>query len=127
MDKLAVHPVTPRPDGHFERVERQLGPERIGNLPADNHPGKQVEDERGINKVGASFYIGNVSYPATVRRRCGEVAFQQVRRPPLTSRATLNNIASTSAGPVDNGAGAVTILAHTRSVTVTLAHAPAAS
>ena len=41
--------------------------------------------------------------------------------------AFVNNIASTSAGTVDNGAGAVTIPAHIRSVTVTLAHAPAAS
>jgi hypothetical protein len=41
--------------------------------------------------------------------------------------AFVNNIASTSAGTVDNVAGAVTIPAQTRSVTVTLAHAPAAS
>ena len=41
--------------------------------------------------------------------------------------AFAGNIASTSAGTVDNGADAVTITAHTRSVTVTLAHAPAAS
>jgi hypothetical protein len=41
--------------------------------------------------------------------------------------AFVGNIASTSAGTVDNGAGAVTITAHTRSVTVTLAHAPATS
>src|SRR5271156_4479678 len=86
MDQLAVHPVATRPDSHFERVERKLGPERIGNLPADNHPGKQVEDERGINKAGGSFYISNVSYPAAVRRRRREVAFQQVRRPLLASR-----------------------------------------
>ena len=41
--------------------------------------------------------------------------------------AFVNNIASASAGTADNGAGAVTIPARTRSVTVTLAHAPAAS
>lgn len=41
--------------------------------------------------------------------------------------AFVNNIASASAGTVDKGAGAVTISAHTRSVTVTLAHAPTAS
>jgi hypothetical protein len=41
--------------------------------------------------------------------------------------AFVNNIASTSAGTVDNGAGAVTVPDNTRSVTVTLAHAPAAS
>jgi hypothetical protein len=41
--------------------------------------------------------------------------------------AFVNNIAATSAGTVDNGAGAVNVPAHTPSVTVTLAHAPAAS
>jgi hypothetical protein len=38
-----------------------------------------------------------------------------------------HNIASASAGTVDKAAGTVTLSAHTRSVTVTLAHAPAAS
>src|SRR5271169_1857777 len=87
MDQLAVHPVATRPDSHFKRVERQLSPERIGNLPADNHPGKQVKDERCINKANGSLYVSNVSYPAAVRRRRGEVAFQQVRRPLLAGRA----------------------------------------
>ena len=64
MDQLAVHPVATRPDSHFKRVERKHGPERIGNLPADNHPGKQVKDERRIHKAGGSFHISNVSYPA---------------------------------------------------------------
>jgi hypothetical protein len=41
--------------------------------------------------------------------------------------AFVNNIASTSAGTVDNGAGAVTISANTHSVTVVMAHAPASS
>jgi hypothetical protein len=35
-------------DRHLQRVERQLGTKRIGYLPSDNHPGKQVEDEGGI-------------------------------------------------------------------------------
>ena len=87
MDQPAVHPVTTRPDSHFKRVERQLGPERIGHLPADNHPGKQVKDERCINKADGSLYVSNVSYPAAVRRRRSKIAFQQVRRPLLASRA----------------------------------------
>ena len=41
--------------------------------------------------------------------------------------AFVNNIASASAGTVDNAAGSVTVSAHTQSVTVVLAHAPAAS
>jgi hypothetical protein len=41
--------------------------------------------------------------------------------------AFVNNIAKTSAGTIDEEAGAVTVPARTRSVTVVLAHAPAAS
>ena len=41
--------------------------------------------------------------------------------------AFVNNIASTSAGTIDNGAGTVTIPANARSVTVTMAHTLAAS
>jgi hypothetical protein len=41
--------------------------------------------------------------------------------------AFVNNIASASAGSVDNAAGTVTLPATAKSVTVTLAHAPAAS
>ncbi len=48
-------------------------------------------------------------------RSSGPVAFELP--------AFVNNIASASAGTVDNGAGVVTISAHTRSVTVTMAHA----
>ena len=81
MDKIPVHPVAPGPDGHLERVDRKLGPEITGNLPADNHPGKQVKNERGVNKADGSFYVSNAGYPAAVRRRRGEVAFQQVRWP----------------------------------------------
>ena len=44
----------------------------------------------------------------------------------MTSPSFVNNIASASAGTIDNGAGAVTITAGTHSVTVTLDHAPAA-
>jgi len=39
--------------------------------------------------------------------------------------AFVNNISSTSAGTINSGAGTVTVSANTRSVTVTLAHAPA--
>jgi len=41
--------------------------------------------------------------------------------------AFVNNIATASAGTVDQGTGTVTVAAGTRSVTVVLAHAPAAS
>ena len=87
MDKIPAHPVAARPDGHLERVERQPGTQRTGDLPADDHPGKQVKDERGTDKARRSVDISNVSDPAAVRGYRGEIAFQQVRRPLLASRA----------------------------------------
>jgi hypothetical protein len=68
---------------------------------------------------------------ATITTRGDAVTLQLTGKPsgPATFElpAFVNNIASASAGAVDNGAGAVTISAQTRSVTVTLSHAPAAS
>src|SRR5580700_7592293 len=87
MDQLAVHTVTTGPDSHFQRVQSEPRLQSTGYLPADDHPGKQVENERSVNKTDRRFDIGNVSDPAAIRRRRGEVAFQQVRRPLLTRRA----------------------------------------
>ena len=89
--------------------------------------------------VASGGRIAVSNFPTTDGRRIGvtittrgdAVTLQLTGKPsgPVTFElpAFVNNIASTSAGTVDNGAGAVTIPAHTRSVTVTLAHVPAAS
>ena len=62
---------------------------------------------------------GNAVTLRLTGRPSGPVAFELP--------AFVGNIASASTGKVDNGAGVVTISGHTRSVTVTLAHAPTAS
>lgn len=66
----------------------------------------------------------------TITTRGDSVTLQLTGRPsgPVAFElpAFVNNIASASAGTVDNGAGTVTVPAYIRSVTVTLAHAPAA-
>ena len=89
--------------------------------------------------VGSGRRIAVSNFPTTDGGRIGvtittrgdAVTLQLTGKPPgpvtFELPAFVNNIASTSAGTVDNGAGAVTIPARTRSVTVTLAHAPAAS
>ena len=67
----------------------------------------------------------------TITTRGDAVTLQLTGSPsgPVTFElpAVVNNIASASAGTVDNGAGGVTVPAYTRSVTVTLAHEPDAS
>jgi hypothetical protein len=89
--------------------------------------------------VGSGQRIAVSNFPTTDGHRIGvtittrgdAVTLQLTGKPsgPATFElpAFVNNIASASAGAVDNGAGTVTIPAHTQSVTVTLAHAPAAS
>jgi hypothetical protein len=89
--------------------------------------------------VGSGQRIAVFNFPTTDGSRIGvtittrgnAVTLQLTGRPsgPVTFElpAFVNNIASASAGRVDNGAGAVTVPAYTRSVTVTLAHPPAAS
>jgi hypothetical protein len=88
--------------------------------------------------VGSGQRIAVSNFPTTNGHRIGvtittrgdAVTLQLTGQPsgPATFElpAFVNNIASASAGAVDNGSGAVTIPADTRSVTVTLAHAPAA-
>ena len=83
--------------------------------------------------VGSGRRIAVSNFPTTDGGRIGvtittrgdAVTLQLTGKPsgPVTFElpAFVNNIASTSAGTVDNGAGAVTIPARTRSVTVTLA------
>jgi hypothetical protein len=34
------------PDGHLQGVDGEGGAQRLGDLPADDHPGKDVDDER---------------------------------------------------------------------------------
>jgi hypothetical protein len=89
--------------------------------------------------VGSGQPIAVFNFPTTDGSRIGvtittrgdAVTLQLTGRPsgPVIFElpAFVNNIASASGGTVDNGAGAVTVPAYTRSVTVTLDHSPAAS
>ena len=87
----------------------------------------------GSGRIAVSNFptTGGGRISVTITARGDAVTLQLTGKPsgPVTFElpAFVNNIASTTAGTVDNGAGAVTISAHTRSVTVTLSHAPAAS
>jgi hypothetical protein len=87
----------------------------------------------GSGRIAVSNFptTGGGRIGVTITARGDAVTLQLTGKPsgPVAFElpAFVNNIASTTAGTVDNGAGAVTISAHTRSVTVTLSHAPAAS
>ncbi len=68
------------PDRHFQRVEGQIRVEAGGDLPADDHAGVHVEDERGVLPAHAGAHVGQVGDPQLVRMFCGEVPFDQVTR-----------------------------------------------
>jgi len=89
--------------------------------------------------VGSGQHIAVSSFPTSEGHRIGATITTQgdsvtlkltgMLSGPVSFElpAFVNNIASTSAGTVDNRAGAVTISANTHSVTVVMAHAPASS
>jgi hypothetical protein len=81
VDKLAGDAVVASEERHFQRVQRQAGPQVVRNLPAHDLAGEQVGDERGADEPAGHGHIGDVRNPAAVRRGRGEVPFQQVSRP----------------------------------------------
>jgi hypothetical protein len=81
VHKLVADAVLAGEDRHLQRVQRQAGPKVIGDLPADDLPGKQVRDERRVHEPAGRGHIRDIGDPAAVRRLRGEVPSQQVSRP----------------------------------------------
>src|SRR3954464_2334239 len=48
--------------------------------PADEEAGKQVEHCRQVDLAAGSDELGGIAHPALIRRRCGEVAVEDVGR-----------------------------------------------
>ena len=66
------------PDPHLQRIQRQIGVESRGQLPADDPAGEHVEHERRVHPPAMGRHIGQVGHPQLVRCRRGEVAVHQV-------------------------------------------------
>src|SRR5665647_1845701 len=66
------------PDAHLQGVQREVGAQRGGQLPADHPPGEHVDHERGVDPSGERAAVGDVSDPQLVRAAGGEVAVDQV-------------------------------------------------
>src|SRR5665648_40191 len=82
------------PDSHLQRVQREVGAQRGGQLPADHPPREHVDDERGVDPSGERAAVGDVSDPQLVRAAGGEVAVHEIR-------------ARVRPGPRDRGARAL--------------------
>jgi len=68
------------PDRHLKGVEGEIGPEALGDSPADDGPAEGVGDERYVAKARPCRDVGDVCQPETVRRRCLELALDEVGR-----------------------------------------------
>src|SRR5664280_1699029 len=67
------------PKAHLQGVEREVGAQRGGGLPADDAPAEHVEDERAVHPAGEGADVGQVGHPQAVLRGGGEVALHEVR------------------------------------------------
>jgi hypothetical protein len=68
------------PDRLLEGIEAKLGSKRRRALPADDHAGVHVDDERHIAKARPGRDIGQVRHPEPVRLRSPEVAVDEIGR-----------------------------------------------
>ena len=67
--------------GHLERVDREIGAQRPGGLPADDHPGEHVDDERDVDPAGVGLDVGQIGDPQPVRGRRPELALNHIGGP----------------------------------------------
>src|SRR3954471_10905500 len=82
MNEL-VEPVPARgagPDRLLERVQGEIGAQRPGGLPADDHPRVDVGDEGDIDEPRPGADVGQVGYPQPVRRAGAEAAIDEIPR-----------------------------------------------
>ena len=84
--KLSADPVATGPGCQFESVEAEIGEQRICDLAAGDHAGKQVDDERGVDE-GGEVPLQQVSRAARMSgRRPAKVGARW--RQPLGRRTT---------------------------------------
>ena len=69
------------PDPHLQRVQREIGVQAGGDLPAGDHPCVHIEHERDVHPPRRRPHIGQIRHPELVGPRRGEVPVDQIRRP----------------------------------------------
>jgi hypothetical protein len=53
---------------HLLRVQRQVGPQRAGRLPAHHEAAEHVHDERLVHPAAGGLHVREVRHPQVVRR-----------------------------------------------------------
>jgi hypothetical protein len=81
MDQPAELPAGPPagPDAHLQGIQRQVGAQAAGQLPADHPPRKHIDDKGGVHPAGEGPAVGDVGDPQLVGAGRGERAVDQVR------------------------------------------------
>jgi hypothetical protein len=74
-------------DGHLERVDDELGPEVVGDRPADDPAAVAVHHRRQVQPPLPRADVGDVRAPEPVDRGRREVALDQVRGGPRALHA----------------------------------------
>ena len=70
----------PGPQAHVEGVERQIGAQAGGHLPAHDHPAEHVKNERDVGPPGVRADIRQICHPELVRCCGDELPLDQVLR-----------------------------------------------
>ena len=68
----------PRVDRLFERVQHEIRPQRRGHAPADNPAGKDIDDERDVDKARPRRHVSEVRHPELIRPRGLKLAVDQI-------------------------------------------------
>ena len=69
---------SPGPECLLERVERQVGSQRVRHSPTDDEPGIGVDHQRRVDEARPGGNIGDVGQPQTVRAVRFEAAVDQI-------------------------------------------------
>lgn len=89
------------PDGHLQCIDGQVRPQRSRQLPAHDHAGVHVDDERRVDPALEGAHVGQVGHPEPVRRRRLEPAVDEVVR----SVQAVVGAGGDLEGPAPTGAG----------------------
>ena len=74
----------PVPHRHLEGVDGEVRAQGLRDLPADHHPRKHVDDERGVDPAGMGLDVGEIGHPEPVGLVGTELSLDDVGRAVLT-------------------------------------------
>jgi hypothetical protein len=80
MNQIALALVAPCVQRLLKRVEHEVGLHRGAHAPADDAPGKDVDDEGHVHKALPGRDVGEVAHPQLVRPLGAELSIDPVQR-----------------------------------------------